>query len=350
MPVLTWNLTVADVVAETADAVTIVFDPLASECLYLPGQFLTLRVPSERTGFVARCYSLSSSPSTDDHLAVTVKRTADGYASNWLCDNVSVGDQIQCLPPNGVFTPTKVDGDLLLLAAGSGITPMLSIAKSALAGPGGRIVLVYANRDAESVIFAAALRDLVDEHPDRITVIHWLEAVQGLPRQATLAALLEPFHAFDVFICGPTPFMKAARHALEGFGTPRARIHIENFVSLSGDPFTEPDISDAAAVDVTTNDPANDAEARCVVTVTLDGQRYELPRSPTRTLIDLLIENAIDAPYSCREGDCGTCQCVLVSGRVDMDSHGALDEEDIADGIVLGCQARPASDTVEIEF
>ena len=113
MPTLKWTLTVADVVAETADAATIVFDsPDGVETAYRAGQFLTLRVPSELAGFVARCYSLCSSPATDKRLAVTVKRTADGYASNWLCDNVRVGDQIECLPPAGVFTPADLDTDL----------------------------------------------------------------------------------------------------------------------------------------------------------------------------------------------------------------------------------------------
>ena len=348
MPVPTWTLIVSDVVAETADAVTIVFDPpFTGENGYLPGQFLTLRVPSADTGFVARCYSLSSSPSADTHLAVTVKRTAGGYASNWLCDNVTVGDRLQSLPPSGAFTPTKLDGDLLLLAAGSGVTPMLSIAKSALAGPGGRIAMVYANRDVDSVIFASELRKLVDDHPDRIIVIHWLEAVQGLPTNASLAAILHPYAHFEVFLCGPTPFMKAARHALEGFGVSRSRIHVENFVSLSGDPFTAADPIAPLPRDAAANH--DDLETASVV-VALNGRTHTLQWSRKRTLIELLIDHGIEAPYSCREGDCGTCQCLLISGEVDMDYHGALDDEDIADGIVLGCQARPASADVEIEF
>jgi 3-ketosteroid 9alpha-monooxygenase subunit B len=347
VPTTKWTLSVVDVVRETVDATTIVFDPPSSgSSHYRPGQFLTLRVPSERAGFVARCYSLCSSPATDTRLAVTVKRTADGYASNWLCDNVRIGDQIDCLPPSGVFTPARLHGDLLLIAGGSGITPMLSITKAVLTEGQGHIVLVYANRDPESVIFASQLRDLVAEHPDRLTIIHWLETVQGLPDESTLAALLQPYTQHDSFICGPTPFMKSARQALERFGVPRSRIHIENFVSLSGDPFTE---APSVVTGVANLDDDDGRDASHLV-VGLNGQTHTLRWSRQDTLIDLLIANGIEAPYSCREGDCGTCQCVLITGKVDMDTHGALDDEDIAEGIVLGCQARPASERIEIDF
>ena len=347
MPTPKWTLTVADVVAETADAATIVFDPPdTDDPAYRPGQFLTLRVPSDQTGSVARCYSLCSSPATDKRLAVTVKRTADGYASNWLCDNVRVGDRIDCLPPSGVFTPADLDTDILLIAGGSGITPMLSIAKTVLARGRGHVVLLYANRDPEAVIFAAALRDLVNDHPDRLTVIHWLEAVQGLPNEQTLARLLAPYAGHDVFICGPSLFMKSARSAVESFGVPRSRIHIENFVSLSGDPFADKPVDVDQVPPAAADEPQQTAE----VVVQLNGDTHTLTWTRKDTLIDLLIARGIEAPYSCREGDCGTCQCMLIDGKVDMDTHGALDEEDIAEGVVLGCQARPASDHITIEF
>ena len=119
-----------------------------------------MRIPSDRTGSVARCYSLCSSPFTDDALTVTVKRTADGYASNWLCDHAHKGMRIHVLAPSGTFVPKTLDADFLLIAAGSGITPMMSICKSALWQGSGRVVLLYANRDERSVIFGGALRDL----------------------------------------------------------------------------------------------------------------------------------------------------------------------------------------------
>ncbi|ETB35952.1 3-ketosteroid-9-alpha-hydroxylase reductase subunit [Mycobacterium avium subsp. hominissuis 10-5606] len=345
MPTPKWTLTVAGVVAETADAATIVFDPPATGgTAYRPGQFLTLRIPSDQTGFVARCYSLSSSPATDERLAVTVKRTADGYASNWLCDNVRPGDRIDCLPPSGVFTPADLDGNLLLIAGGSGITPMMSITKTVMARGRGGVVLLYANRDPDAVIFATALRELVEEYSNRMTVIHWLEALQGLPNAVMLGRLLAPYVEHDVFICGPAPFMKTARSAVESFGVPRSRIHIENFVSLSGDPFDE------APPGSRLDDEADADERESSVVVRLDGQTHTLTWSRRDTLIDLLVSEGIDAPYSCREGDCGTCQCMLIDGKVNMDTHGALDEQDIAEGVVLGCQARPVSHHIEIEF
>src|SRR5699024_5410116 len=140
-------LRVAEVRAETGDACSVVFDPTpeqAQQLDYRPGQFLTVRVPSDWCGSVARCYSLSSSPYTDSRPQVTVKRTQDGYASHWICDNLTAGSEMEILPPSGVFTPQSLDHDLLLLAGGSGITPVMSIVKSALADGTGKITLLYA--------------------------------------------------------------------------------------------------------------------------------------------------------------------------------------------------------------
>src|SRR6202000_2214665 len=160
---------------------------------YAPGQFLTLRIPSERTGSVARCYSLCSSPFTDDALTVTVKRTAGGYASNWLCDNAHAGMRIHVLAPSGTFVPKTLDDDFLLLAAGSGITPVMSICKSALTEGSGQGGLLHANRDDRSVVFGDALRELAAKFPDRLTVVHWLESLQCLPSATALARLAAPF-------------------------------------------------------------------------------------------------------------------------------------------------------------
>src|SRR6266571_747408 len=142
--------------------------PLAATFGYLPGQFVTVRVPSDLTGSVARCYSLSSSPHAGDRPAITVKRTAGGYASNWIFDQVTAGSVLDLLPPAGTFSPRSLDGDFLLFAAGSGITPVMSILKSALCAGRGRVVLVYANRDERSVIFGGSLRGLVSEFPGRL--------------------------------------------------------------------------------------------------------------------------------------------------------------------------------------
>jgi 3-ketosteroid 9alpha-monooxygenase subunit B len=340
------ELQVARVVEETADARSLVFsvpdgpdDPAIPQdrLRYSPGQFLTLRVPSDRTGSVARCYSLSSSPFTGDQLTVTVKRTADGYASNWLCDNAHTGMRMHVLAPSGTFVPTTLDTDFLLLAAGSGITPMLAICKSALSEGNGRVVLVYANRDENSVIFAATLRELSAKYPDRLTVVHWLETVQGLPSAATLAGLVAPYAGHDAFICGPGPFMAAAEEALKAVGADR--IHIEVFKSLDSDPF--------AAV-VIEEDDSDEGPATAVVT--LDGTTQEVTWPRRAKLLDVLLDKGLDAPFSCREGHCGACAVVKKSGDVEMEINDVLEPSDLQEGLILACQALPTSDSVEVTY
>ena len=342
------ELQVADVVAETDDARSLVLrvpdgpdDPaIPSQRLkYAPGQFLTLRIPSERTGSVARCYSLCSSPFSDDALTVTVKRTEGGYASNWLCDRAHAGMRLHVLAPSGTFVPPTLDADFLLVAAGSGITPMMSICKSALIEGGGKVVLVYANRDENSVIFAAALRDLALKYPDRFSVVHWLESVQGLPTAAGLAALMAPYVGHDAYICGPGPFMEAAESALGNIGVPRERVHIEVFRSLDTDPF--------AAVVV---EPDDSGEPPAIAIVELDGQRHELSWPRNAKLLDVLLEKGLDAPFSCREGHCGACAVRKRSGEVAMEVNDVLEQSDLDEGLILGCQSRPRSDSVEVTY
>ncbi|MBF6330464.1 ferredoxin--NADP reductase [Nocardia transvalensis] len=337
-------LRVSAVINETADACSLVFDvpeDLRDRFTYQPGQFLTLRIPSELTGSVARCYSLASSPYTDDRPKVTVKRTADGYASNWVCDNVKAGDELEVLPPSGAFTPKDLDEDLLLFAAGSGITPVMSILKSALARGGGKVVLFYANRDAESVIFASELRELGDKHPQRLVVVHWLETLQGLPSVEALAAVSAPYTEYRAFMCGPKAFMDRVHDALAQLGVPRNRTHAEVFNSLSGDPFSADDpveISEEEAADAAT------------VEVELDGEVHNLRWPRRQTLVDIMLAKGLDVPYSCQEGECGSCACTVLEGKVEMDNSEILDPEDIEAGYILGCQSHPVTDHLKIQF
>ena len=338
------ELEVTAVVEETDDARSLVFgvpagsDVPADRLRYAPGQFLTLRIPSERTGSVARCYSLCSSPFTDDALTVTVKRTADGYASNWLCDHAHKGMRLHVLAPSGTFVPKTLDDDFLLIAAGSGITPMLAICKSALSQGSGRVTLLYANRDERSVIFGAALRELAAKYPDRLTVVHWLESVQGLPSATALAGLMAPFTERQAFICGPGPFMRTAQDALESLKVPAKQVHIEVFRSLDTDPF--------AAVTIT--DDGNEPPATAVVE--LDGQTHTVSWPRSAKLLDVLLDKGLDVPFSCREGHCGACAVVKRSGEVDMDVNDVLEPDDIAEGLILACQAIPKSDSVEVTY
>jgi 3-ketosteroid 9alpha-monooxygenase subunit B len=338
------ELQVADVVDETDDARSLVFRvpdgvPIAPEKLrYAPGQFLTLRIPSDRTGFVARCYSLCTSPFTDDAMAVTVKRTPNGYASNWLCDQARPGMKLHALAPSGTFVPTTLDADFLLLAGGSGITPVMSICKSALAKGTGKVVLIYANRNESSVIFGGTLRELAALFPNRLTTIHWLESVQGLPRAATLSTLAAPFSSHDAYICGPAPFMAAAKAALGAIGLPRKRVHSEVFRSLESDPFA------AVTVDEIEDEPP----ARAIVA--LDGRRHQLRWPRDSKLLDVLLDNGLDVPFSCREGHCGACAVLKQSGEVEMEINEVLRQSDVDAGLVLACQSRPRTDAVELSY
>jgi len=311
----------------------------ADRLSYSPGQFLTLRVPSDRTGSVARCYSLCSSPFTDDALTVTVKRTVDGYASNWLCDHAHPGMKIHVLAPSGTFVPKALDDDFLLVAGGSGITPMMAICKSVLSQGNGQVTLIYANRDEKSVIFATALRDLAAKYPDRFSVVHWLETVQGLPSAAALARLAAPHTDRQVFICGPGPFMAGAREAVESLGVPAGQVHIEVFKSLESDPLKAVVIED---------DDSDEPPATAVVT--LDGQTHEVSWPRNAKLLDVLLDKGLDAPFSCREGHCGACAVLMKTGEVDMEINDVLEQSDLDEGLILGCQARPKSESVEVTY
>lgn len=337
------RLVVADLIAETADSMSIVLavpEQDRSEFGYRPGQFLTLRIPSDRTGSVARCYSLASSPHCDDDLRVIVKRTAEGYASNWLCDNLHIGAELEVLPPSGVFSPKTLDEDLVLFAGGSGITPMLSIAKSALTAGTARVSLFYASRNEASVIGAAEWRELAAGYAGRVTVVHWLESLQGLPSCGDLAAFAQPFAGREAFICGPAPFMEMAQQALRAAGQPREHIHVEVFSSLSGDPFAEY----APA-------PATGQDGTVEVEVDLEGAIHRLAWPRGVRLLDYMLGLGIDVPYMCRSGECGTCQATCTSGQVTMLGNELLDEADVAAGYVLTCQLLPdGEDQVTIVF
>lgn len=364
-------LDVVDVVDETADARSISFavpQGAAEQFRYKPGQFLTLAVPSDQTGLAARCYSLSSSPHDEGPLTVTVKRTAEGYASNWICDHLAVGDTLRVLPPSGIFTPASLDRDLLLFAGGSGVTPIMSIVRTALAEGTAKIVVLYANRDENSVIFADELSRLSVEHPERLQVIHWLESVQGLPTADQMRAFAGRYLDADAFCCGPAPFMKMVISVLKELEFPRDRRHQEKFISLGGNPFgdvaelqrAEEEIAEAesdddgAAADVFAEDPL-EAEPSIAgpvkLEVELDGATHTFDDwDPKQKMLDFLESKGVKAPYSCREGECSACAIRLLQGDVRMAFNDVLDDDDLEDGIRLGCQAHPLTDTVKVSY
>ena len=333
-----YQVPVAEVIRETDDACSLVLDvppPLAGTFGYRPGQFVTVRVPSDRTGSVARCYSLSSSPHAGDRPAITVKRTADGYASNWILDRVTAGAVLDLLPPAGTFSPGSLDGDFLLFAAGSGITPVMSILKSVLAAGRGRVVLVYANRDENSVIFGSSLRELAGSAAGRLMVVHWLDSLLGAPDAAAIAALARPYAAYDAFICGPDGYLAAVRDALGRLSVPGPRVHVERFLSLAENPFEERLVAGGLTA---------------TLSVSLDGATTRLPWPAGTRMLDVLIGAGLDAPYSCRQGICGACACQLTGGEVEMAHNEVLEAVDIADGYILACQSVPLTPHVSITY
>lgn len=359
------RLRVADVIAESADARSFVFElpgALADAFAYRPGQFLTLRLPGAQAP-LQRCYSLSSAPGVDTAPKITVKRVRDGRASNWLCDSVRPGDELDVMAPAGVFTPRSLDDDLLLFAGGSGITPVLSILKAALVGGRGMLTLIYANRDESSVIFGAALRELAQRHPGRLRVIHWLDSVQGVPQQRHLEELARPWSRQECFICGPALFMESALAAMLALGLPRAKIHVERFASLPDRPVqaepsarAQPPAQSAgreAAEPVAESAPQTAPQAApqtARVETQLDGASAQFACEPNETLLDAMERAGLSPPSSCRSGLCGACMCRVESGSVTLAENGVLDEEERAAGWTLACSATPASAELRIVF
>jgi 3-ketosteroid 9alpha-monooxygenase subunit B len=338
-----YQVTVAEVIRETSDASSFVLDvppSLAAAFAYRPGQFVTVRVPSDLTGTgsVARCYSLCSSPHAQEPPAITVKRTAGGHASNWFLDNVTAGTVLDLLPPAGTFCPVSLDGDFLLFAAGSGITPVISVLKSVLAAGRGRIALVYANRDEDSVIFAAELRRLTALAGGRLVVLHWLDSVQGIPAADGVAALVRPYAGWEPYACGPDPYLTVVRAALGQFGVPAKRVRAERFLSLADNPFEQ-----------TPADVSSSGQA-ATLSVELDGTATELRWPPGTRMLDVLIDAGLAAPYSCRQGICGACACRLTAGEVEMVHNEVLEAADLADGYVLACQAVPLTPAVRVTY
>ena len=334
------SLRIAQIIPETADSRSLVFDippALREQFTYKPGQFLTLRVPFEGA-WLPRCYSLSSTPLHDEPLRVTIKQVRDGRASNWLCQQLREGDQLDVLAPAGAFVPRHFDDDFVLFGGGSGVTPVLSILRSALIAGSGRVLLIYANRDEASVIFAAELKALASAYPQRLQVIHWLDSVQGIPAVAQLAEIARPWAHAQAFICGPGPFMDAAVSALQGLGMPHGRIHVERFVSLP----EEGSVPELPAV--------NPDGVSSQLLVRLDGEEFEVPCAEGETLLNAMQRAGLSPPSSCLVGSCATCMCTVERGAVEMLRNDALDQQELSEGWVLACQSIPRSEQLRVCF
>ena len=334
-----FEIPIYEVIAETDSAVSLVLDVpkyLDDVFRYRPGQFVTVRVlvgGKHRH----RCYSLASAPDIDARPKITIKRVAEGLVSNEICSNVRGGQTLLVQPPAGMFVPSSLDDDLLLFAGGSGITPVLSILKSVLLNGKGNVALIYANRNEASVIFRDELLALSAAHPDRFTLIHWLESVQGLPTAKRIAELVRPFATRESFICGPEAFMACVMQVLRSLSVPDEKAHLERFISL-------PDEQPEKAVNADPQQPATK------LTITLDGTEHELSWAPDQTMLDSMLAAGLNAPSSCRVGGCGACMCRVRTGEVRMTNNLVLDERDIKEGWVLACQAHPLSSEVRCEI
>lgn len=326
------RLQIASRQAETADSCSFTLQvPAAQRARFAarPGQFLTLKVRCGEEPLL-RCYSLSQRPEGNAALRITIKRVPGGRASNWLLDNLQVGDCIEALPPAGVFVPRSLDCDLLLLGAGSGITPLMAILQAALVEGNGRVCLFYASRDAASLIFAEELTELSARHPERLQLRIWLDAEQGAPNGPAIAAKIAGWPAAEAYICGPQPFMDAASSALSELGVEAARIHLERF---------------GAAAPVATS-----GGKRSRLRVALDGRRHELDVLRGEVLLEAMEQAGLQPPSACRSGVCAACKCRVVEGSVSMRSNQVLSESEVRQGWVLACQAEPRSAELQVEY
>lgn len=333
-------LKILEVIEETADARSIVFEvpaELRDTFKYKPGQHLQLHVPcSEKP--LPRCYSCSSTAALDEPMRVTVKRIKDGRGSNWLCGSLKSGDLLHVAAPAGVFTPKSFDGDFLLYAGGSGITPVYSILRTALKQGHGRIRLVYANRDEDSIIFREPLQKLVKQNPERLEVIHWLDSKNGFATQMQLGIYALGYEQAEAFICGPGPFMDAASSALHNLGFMHSRVHVERFVSLPED------VDDDVPVEVSAN------AVTCEIEAEIDGVVHRVTGKPGALVLDSLEAAGIPAPYSCRAGACAACMCQLVDGDIEMIHNHVLTQADMEAGWTLACQSIPTSAKIRVKY
>lgn len=336
-------LRVHDVIAESDDARSFVLavpEDKRSLFTYRSGQFLTVCAPTDE-GELERCYSLSSVHGVDEFLKVTVKRVPFGPVSNWMVDKVRPGDTLRVMRPAGLFVSRAPEMDLSLFAAGSGITPIVSLAKDRLLhNKGARVSLFYANRDERSVIFRTELAALAADFADRFTVTHWLESVQGLPSHKLIAAHARDLGSRENFICGPAPFMDAAAAALAQLGVDKHFVHLERFAFAAPKKQSPNAASQSSAQD----------EPDASLEVTLGGETRTLAWPADTLMLDVMEAAGLNPPYSCRAGACGACICQLDAGKVDMRHNELLDDADLAEGLVLACQAIPRSATVKVTF
>jgi ferredoxin-NADP reductase len=334
------RLTVKRVVQETDDTKSFVLDvpeELADTFRYRPGQFCTFRVHIGDEEHL-RSYSMSSAPETDPDLTVTVKRLPGGLVSNWLLDRVSVGDVLETTRPAGVFCLQDRATPVVAFCGGSGVTPVLSLTKSALVSTPRPVRLVYANRSRESVIFAESLEEMGRAYGDRLQVHHHLDSESGFLVADAIGAFAGSPES-DFYICGPGPFMDLVESTLLQIGVDPAHIFIERF--LVGESAAPPAAADTLDQDSTVPE---------TVTVIMKGKKTTVAYQRGDTLLETARRGALRPPFSCEAGDCATCMAILREGSATMRVNNALTPEEVEEGWVLTCQALPVGATVTVEY
>ncbi len=350
------DLTVTDIERQTPEAVAVAFavpDELREAFAFKPGQYLTLAANVDGQD-VRRSYSICSAPG-EAMLKVGVKKVADGRFSRFVNEVLSVGDTIRVMPPEGRFTSLAGERhDYLLIASGSGITPMLSIAKTVLAHePASTVTLVYGNRTTDTIMFREELQDLKDAHMRRFSLVNLLSRekqdvdllngrIDGerIRRMAELG-LIDPFSSDGVFLCGPGEMIDDVSSALMGLGVEPDRIRFERFTPSGEAP--APRAPSAAA---------RKAVAEGVsIEVVLDGIRRGFPMGEgASTVLDAAHAAGLELPYSCAGGMCCTCRCRVVEGQSEMAVNFSLEPWEIEAGFTLACQTRPLSRKLVLDF
>ena len=350
-----YPLRVAEVVPETEEANSIRFEvpaELADAFRFKAGQHLTLRahIAGEE---VRRNYSLCTAPADQD-LMVTVKRIAGGIFSNWVGEKLKAGDTIDVMTPHGSFTTDfdpKSKRRYVGFAGGSGITPVISLIRTALGSePDSRFTLFYGNRDANSIIFLEELAGLKDRYLGRFELYHFLSDEEGdvdlfngmLDRETCDEAIEhlidDPANVDAWFICGPGPMMDAAEAALVDRDVARDRIHIERFTA--GRP------SAALAAQMAA---LQEEAAGLTLSVTLDGRTRRVEFTEAN-ILDSAREAGLPAPFACKAGVCATCRAKVTRGKVEMAARYGLTDEEIAAGYVLTCQSVPVGEGVAVDY
>lgn len=355
------ELTVKRVSPEAAGSVAVTFDIPAAErdaFNFEPGQFLTLRAKVDGQD-VRRNYSISSPRSRlakAGELEIGIRPVEGGLFSNWAAQTLKAGTRLEVMPPDGRFTVKKQRAiHRVGFAAGSGITPILSIAATTLEEqPDAKFTLVYGNRRMSSVMFNEALQDLKDRYRDRLTLIHILSRqaqevdllqgrIDGPKVKAIIDALLPVASMDEVFICGPEAMIEATEQALIEAGVPASRVYTERFTSGPAQAAKIQADTDAA--------PLKQAAARDIsLTIVLDGKEHELHIGADEHVLDAALEAGLDLPFSCKAGVCCTCRAKVLCGEVVMDKNFTLEADEMAQGYVLSCQARATTKQLTVSF